>query len=101
MIPSARFPCSSVCFYKDFIIGGFATGHIRVFSAATGALCIEACAHGRWISAMDISVDSGLVRGVFLICNILFLKYGLFQSGVKGKAIWGHTLPEHILVSAA
>lgn len=82
MIPSARFPCSSVCFYKDFIIGGFATGHIRVFSAATGALCIEACAHGRWISAMDISVDSGLVRGVFFICNSLFEIWAImdFQS---------------------
>ena len=63
MLLSIRFPCSSVCLYKNFIIGGFATGHIRVFSISTGAVCIEACAHARWISAMDISVDTGLVRG--------------------------------------
>ncbi|KAL9982868.1 hypothetical protein ACROYT_G004977 [Oculina patagonica] len=54
-------PCSSVCFYKDFIIGGFATGHIRVFSISTGALCIEACAHARWISGLDICVEAGLL----------------------------------------
>ncbi|KAL9982873.1 hypothetical protein ACROYT_G004983 [Oculina patagonica] len=54
-------PCSSVCFYKDYIIGGFATGHIRVFSISTGALCIEACAHARWISGLDICVEAGLL----------------------------------------
>lgn len=56
------FPCSSLCFYKDFIIGGFATGHIRVFSASSGAMCIEACAHARWISAIDICLEAELVR---------------------------------------
>ena len=61
MFLSISFPCSSVCLYKDLIIGGFATGHIRVFSASTGALRIEACAHARWISAMDISTEAGLV----------------------------------------
>ena len=65
MFLSIRFPCSSVCLYKDLIIGGFATGHIRLFSASTGAILIEACAHARWISALDISVEAGLVRVLF------------------------------------
>jgi len=64
VVLSASFPCSSLCFYKDFIIGGFATGHIRVFSASSGAVCIEACAHARWISAMDICLEAGLVRQI-------------------------------------
>ena len=55
-----------MCLYKDLIIGGFATGHIRVFSASTGALLIEACAHARWISAMDMSLESGLVMICFI-----------------------------------
>ena len=75
IILSASFPCSSLCFYKDFIIGGFATGHIRVFSASSGAMCIEACAHARWISAMDISLEAGLVRKISGI-YIFFLKFG-------------------------
>ena len=57
-----RFPCSSVCLLKDFIIGGFGTGHIRVFSASTGSLLIEACAHARWINAIDICTEARLVR---------------------------------------
>ncbi|XP_020627702.1 WD repeat-containing protein 54-like [Orbicella faveolata] len=60
-IDGKGFPCSSLCFYKDLIIGGFATGHIRVFSASSGAMCIEACAHARWISAMDICLEAGLL----------------------------------------
>jgi len=64
IVLSTSFPCSSLCFYKDLIIGGFATGHIRVFSASSGAMCIEACAHARWISAMDICLEAGLVRQI-------------------------------------
>lgn len=60
-IDGKGFPCSTVCLYKDFIIGGFATGHIRVFGASSGAQCIEACSHARWINAMDISVEAGLL----------------------------------------
>ena len=68
---SSRFPCSTLCLYKDFIIGGFATGHIRVFNVSSGALCIEACAHARWINAMDISVEAGLVRKFFLLHKLI------------------------------
>lgn len=60
-IEGKGFPCSSVCLYKNLIIGGFATGHIRVFSALTGTMLIEVCAHARWINAMDISVEAGLL----------------------------------------
>ena len=38
-----------------------------MFSASTGALLIEACAHARWISAMDMSVESGLVMICFIV----------------------------------
>ena len=61
MFISLRFPCSSLCLHKNLVIGGFATGHIRVFSASTGVLLIEACAHARWINAMDICTEAELV----------------------------------------
>lgn len=54
-----------MCFFEDLIIGGYATGHIRVFSNSTGALLIEACAHARWINAMDVCVSNGLVSVLF------------------------------------
>lgn len=54
-----------MCFFEDLIIGGYATGHIRVFSNSTGALLIEACAHARWINAMDVCVSNGLVGVLF------------------------------------
>ena len=43
-----------------------------MFSASSGAMCIEACAHARWISAMDICLEAGLVRQI--PGNIFFLK---------------------------
>ena len=43
-----------------------------MFSASSGAMCIEACAHARWISAMDICLEAGLVRQI--PCNTFFLK---------------------------
>lgn len=82
IVLSTSFPCSSLCFYKDFIIGGFATGHIRVFSASSGAVCIEVCAHARWISAMDICLEAGLVRK---ISGNVFRELGLGTLDLEGK----------------
>lgn len=64
-----------MCFLEDLIIGGYATGHIRVFSASSGALLIEACAHARWINAMDVCVNNGLV-------SVLFYPVALVQKGI-------------------
>lgn len=45
-----------------------------MFSASSGAMCVEACAHARWISAMDISLEAGLVRKISF--DIFSLKIG-------------------------
>ena len=57
-----RYPCSSICLLNDLVIGGYGSGHIRVFNSASGVMLAEVCAHSRWINAMDISQESGLVR---------------------------------------
>ena len=53
---------------KDLIIGGYGCGHIRVFNATSGSMLVEVSAHSRWINAIDISKESGLVRPLF-ICS--------------------------------
>ncbi|XP_038070732.1 WD repeat-containing protein 54-like [Patiria miniata] len=53
--------CSSVCFFDGLVIGGFGSGHIRVFDAMRGTLVSEICAHAKWIHAIDIAPTAGLL----------------------------------------
>ena len=53
-----------------------------MFSASSGAVCIEACAHARWISAMDICLEAGLVRK---ISGNVFRELGLGTLDLEGK----------------
>ncbi|EDO41534.1 predicted protein [Nematostella vectensis] len=57
-------PCSSIALLRNLVIGGYGTGHIRVFNGATGKLLIEVCAHARWINALDVAPDAGLLLSV-------------------------------------
>ena len=65
------YPCSSLCFLGDLIIGAYGSGHIRVFDSKSGDIHCEVCAHSRWINAIDISKKTGLVR--CFVCLILSL----------------------------
>lgn len=53
-----------------------------MFSASSGAVCIEVCAHARWISAMDICLEAGLVRK---ISGNVFRELGLGTLDLEGK----------------
>lgn len=53
--------CSSVCLYKNLVIGGYGTGHIRIFDTQKGSLMTEICAHARWIHAMDLAPSAALL----------------------------------------
>ena len=55
-----RSPCSTMCVYKDYVIGGYGSGHIRIFNHQDGSLVAEITAHARWINALDVN-PSGLV----------------------------------------
>ena len=59
----SSWPCNSVALWKDVIVGGFASGHLRVYSAASGAIGAEVTAHARAVNAVDIAKESGLVSG--------------------------------------
>jgi WD40 repeat protein len=45
--------------WKDFILGAYGSGHIRVFGIQTLSLICEIAAHARWITATDIAPDTG------------------------------------------
>ena len=42
-------------------MAGYGSGHLRVFSANSGAIVAEATAHAGWITGMDLANASGLL----------------------------------------
>lgn len=60
-IPGYQSPCSSLGLWNECVVGGYGSGHLRVFCAKTGALAAEVAAHTRWINAVDIAPKTGLV----------------------------------------
>ena len=40
--------------YDNMVIGGFLSGHIRIFNAQTGRIQTEIAAHARAINALDV-----------------------------------------------
>ena len=50
--------------WKDCIVAGFASGHLRVYNASTGDLGSEVTAHARAVEAVDVASESGLVRNL-------------------------------------
>eukprot|EP00760_Papus_ankaliazontas_P039043 PhM_4_TR9473/c2_g2_i1/m.2172 len=48
--------CTSVCITSNgFVAAAFGSGHVRLFNAENGALCLEIGAHGRWVNGMTYS----------------------------------------------
>ncbi|KAJ8316879.1 hypothetical protein KUTeg_004783 [Tegillarca granosa] len=46
------------------VVGGFGNGQLKVYCAKTGKLGAVVNAHARWINALDIAPDTGLVVSV-------------------------------------
>lgn len=51
--------------WKDIVVGGYGSGHIRIFSVTTGKMAAEVAAHARWINSVDVSPDTGLVQSSY------------------------------------
>lgn len=61
-IPGTGDPCSSLALWKGVIVGAFGcSGQIKVYNLSTGKLGACACAHARWINAIDVAKDSGML----------------------------------------
>ena len=56
-----RYPCSSLGWFKNTVLASYGSGHLRLYSADTGGLHVEATAHGKWITAVDVAHSNGLV----------------------------------------
>lgn len=56
-----RFPCSTILMWKNVIVAGFGNGQIRLYSAETGKLAAQVNAHARWVTALDVASDNGMV----------------------------------------
>ncbi|XP_074642372.1 WD repeat domain 54-like [Tubulanus polymorphus] len=54
-------PCSSLCLSDDVVVGGYGSGHIRVYNSNTGKIGAEVSAHARWITALSFNRASGLL----------------------------------------
>lgn len=60
-IDGCGFPCASVRLWKSLIIASYGSGHVRVFNAETGTIKVEISAHAKWINAIDIADQAGLL----------------------------------------
>jgi len=56
-------PSSSLCLWKDVIVAGYGTGHLRIYSTASSNLTAEVSAHARQITAIDVSEKGLLISG--------------------------------------
>ena len=69
-----RDPCSSLALWKGVIVGAFGcSGQIKVYNLSTGKLGACACAHARWINAIDVAKDSGMVIHCLKVYRYTFM----------------------------
>lgn len=47
--------------WKNVIVAGFGNGQIRLYSAEMGKLAAQVNAHARWVTALDVASDNGMV----------------------------------------
>lgn len=62
-----RFPCSTILMWKNVIVAGFGNGQIRLYSAETGKLAAQVNAHARWVTALDVASDNGMVSLLWIV----------------------------------
>lgn len=60
-INGSGFPCSTIIMWKNVIVAGFGNGQIRLYSAETGKLAAQVNAHARWVTALDVASDNGML----------------------------------------
>lgn len=53
--------------WNDLVVGGYSSGHIRVYKMAAGKIVAEVTAHARWITALDVAPGSGTVTSGFIL----------------------------------
>lgn len=81
--------------WKNVIVAGFGNGQIRLYSAETGKLAAQVNAHARWVTALDVASDNGMVSLPWIVLInpiILWWEKKLTLAGI-------HQVLYHIVVS--
>ncbi|NXE30743.1 WDR54 protein, partial [Ardeotis kori] len=60
-IPAFGWACSSVTLWNGVVAAGYGNGQIRLYEAATGLPRAEVNAHARWIYALDVAPQTGML----------------------------------------
>ena len=55
------YPCVHISWWKDMIITSSGNGILRIYNGKSRGLLIEVSAHSRWITDMDVALETGLV----------------------------------------
>ncbi|XP_076372673.1 WD repeat-containing protein 54-like isoform X1 [Tachypleus tridentatus] len=63
-LESFQSPATSIACWKELVMVGYGSGHIRLFNITTGNKTAEITAHASWITAVDIALESGLAISV-------------------------------------
>ena len=78
------YPCVHISWWKDMIITSSGNGILRIYNGKSRALLIEVSAHSRWITDMDVALETGLVG---LSSNIYYYSYSLVTMPCCGFSL--------------
>ncbi|EDV20827.1 uncharacterized protein TRIADDRAFT_50926 [Trichoplax adhaerens] len=83
LIKGQNYPCSSIRLWDKYIIGGYGSGHIRIYEANTGNLEIEIAAHARWVNAIDVAFEANLLLSASEDTYVRVWSLGLVDNKLK------------------
>jgi hypothetical protein len=70
-----RDPCTSLGIWKGIIVAAFGNGQLCLYTTA-GKLASTVNAHARWINAIDIAKESGMVwHIIYHMIIIIYIAY--------------------------
>lgn len=72
------------------MVASFGSGQIGVYSVTSGKQGALVNAHARWINALDVAKDNGLVGIIFFnfLLFMILLFFVFFMFGNKMVLIW-------------
>ncbi|XP_043242638.1 WD repeat-containing protein 54-like [Amphibalanus amphitrite] len=56
--------CTGLTLTAQYVVAVYGSGHLRLFSRQTGQVRAEVTAHARWITGLDVALESGLLLTV-------------------------------------
>lgn len=92
VIERAGVPCTSLGLWKGILIASFGSGQLQVYDLNNGHLRAEVNAHARWITAIDVAQDTGLVLSVSEDCYV-----HVWQLSASDSPVISHVFGEKVI----